>query len=157
MAFTKRQKIVTVITESLEQILTANDFETDLGSLVADWRTDWQEDDLTDSPGTSVCDLTAERIDELSNEAIDYFVLPVQIRTSFSATTRPTEARKFLGDILAALAPLKDGFRNEEMILAENIDLKREGFVLAEDGFNVAAVAVEIEILFFTSRFNAYE
>lgn len=153
---TKRQKIVSVILEVVRGVKIADGFQTDIGNLVEDWQTDWQEDEL---PGTSVCDLTGERDEEFSNEAIDYFRLPVQIRTTFSAKVRASEARKFLGDILQALRPLKDGFVESDSgaSLAEQIDLKREGFVLAEDGFSVAAIAVEIEILFFTQRFNAYE
>lgn len=151
MPETKRQKIVAVLIDAIKEIKIENDFQTDLGNSVEDWRTDWQEEDL---PGTSVCDLIAERVD--AADEIDFFKLPVQIRTSFSSNVRPALARRFLGDIIKALRPWHQGFKTETETLAARIDLTREGFVLAEDGFSVAAVAVEIEVFYHTRKFNAF-
>ena len=157
MSFTKRQKIVSVIIDSLKLIKPDGGFQSGLGDKIEDWQTDWQEDELTDTPGTSVCDLIATRDAENSDDFQDCFQLPIQIRTSFSSAVRAETARKYIADILQALKPLKDGFGVNDQILANKVDLIREGFVLADDGFRVAATAVEIEVLYFTERFNAYE
>lgn len=157
MSLTKRQKIVSVIIDSLKEIKIMNGYQTNLGSRIEDWETDWQEDDLIDAPATSVCDLIAEVDEDKLNEAFDLYSLPIQIRTSFSSAVRASNARLYLGDVLKALKPLKDGFGTAGQVLAETVDLKREGFVLADDGFKVAATAVEITVTYYTERFNAYE
>ncbi len=154
--FTKRQKIVSAIIAALQTIKIADGFQTNLGLKIEDWTTDWQEDELRELPGTSVCDLIAERDEENSDDFQDCLRLPVQIRTSFSSAVRSADARKYIGDILKSLSLLKNGFGLADEILANKVDLIREGFVLAEDGFKVAATAVEIEIIYFTQRFNAY-
>lgn len=155
MADSKLQLIHTVISDAVKQILTANGYETDLGAKVDDWRTDWQEDEM---PATSICDLTAETVENQTDEYLDWFTLPVQIRTFLSSATRAAEARKMLADILKALEPFKDGFGGAgHTVLAKSVQLKRSGFALAEDGFRIAGIAVEIEILYYTKKFNAYE
>ena len=151
---TKRQRIVTKILEAVQGISTASGYETDIGANCDDWRTNWQEDEL---PGTSVCDQTAEYIENLSEDHIDYFRLPVQIRTSISSGTRAAEARKIEADILKALRPLAGGIADADGKIASDIQVRRSGFVLAEDAFTVVAVAVEVEVTFYTERFNAYQ
>lgn len=154
MADSKRQKIVTVIKEAIEQISTANDYQTDIGANVEDWRTDWDDDEL---PGTSICDLSETPLENQANEHMEWYSLPVQIRTFLSSDTRAADARKMMADIVKVLGTFKDGVRVDNKQLFKMIELKRKGFVLAEDGFKIAAVAVEIEILYYTQRFNDYE
>lgn len=162
---TKRQRIVSKFLEAAQAISIDNEFETNIGENVLDWQTDFQEDEL---PGTSVCDLTAEKIEDLSNEYLDFFNLPVQIRTTLKSGTRAEDARKIEGDILKALKKL--AFENDNGTerlsgeiydgtekLAGDVNVKRSGFVLAEDAFAIVAIAVEIELTFYTKRFNAYE
>jgi hypothetical protein len=157
MADSKAQKIVSVIIDAVKTILIADGFETNIGaSPVEDWKTDFDEDEL---PGTGVCDLTetANNDENWSIEGFDCYKLPVQIRTYLSSATRAADARKIKADILKALNPLKDGFRTETETLAEKVELRRAGFELAEDGFRIVGIIVEIEIFYITQRFNAYE
>jgi hypothetical protein len=154
MPDTKRQKIVSKILAAVQGISIANDFETDIGENVDDWRTDWQEDEL---PGTSVCDQTAEAIENLADEHLDFFSLPVQIRTTLKTDTRASDARKIEADLLKSLEQFKDGIFEGNAKLAIQVQVKRSGFVLAEDAFSVVAIAVEIEVIFHTKRFDAYQ
>lgn len=154
MPSSKRQRIVSKFVEAVQQISTADGYETDIGENVLDWETDFQEDEL---PGTSVCDLTAEKLEDMSSEHIDFFKLPVQIRTTVKAGTRAAYARMIEADILKSLKPLDGEIYDGTEKLAGDVNVKRSGFVLAEDAFTVVAVAVEIELTFYTRRFNAYE
>lgn len=151
---TKRQRIVSKFLEAVRTISTDANFETNIGENVLDWQADWQEDEL---PGTSVCDLTAERLEDMSDDYIDFFKLPVQIRTTIKSGTRAEDARKIEADILKSLKPFDGEMHDGTEKLAGDVRIRRSGFVLAEDAFTVVAVAVEIELTFYTRRFNAYE
>jgi hypothetical protein len=155
MADSKAQKIVSVIIDAVKTILIADGFETNIGAEpVEDWKIDFDENEL---PATAVCDLTETADEEIKLEGHDCLNLPIQIRTYLSSDTRAADARKIKADILKALNPLKDGFRTETETLADKVRLKRAGFELAEDGFRIVGIIVEIEIFYITQRFNAYE
>ena len=150
MADSRRQDIIEKVIAAMQTINGAGSFVTSIGTNVADWRLNWQEEDL---PALSVCD-TDESFEPLNDEISMQSTLSVQIRGFLKATDstlRAIEGRKVIADILTAVKA------NQKWTnLAQYTQLKQAGFVLADDAFSIAAVAVNIEIIYFAERFSPY-
>jgi hypothetical protein len=149
MPTTKRQAIIDTIVDRMEGIKISNGFETNLGNKVEDWQVNWDESDL---PALSVCDLTEETDDSQFGEHVYLHRLPVQLRIFTASDTRAPDVRLMIADVLQAL---RDDLKFGGLALAT--ELKRSGFILPNDAFQIAGAAVEIEIEYITERFNSYE
>ena len=157
MADSKRQKLVDAIVARMQTILTANGYETDLGTNVADWRLNWQDDDLGSTGAISVCDLVAEAAPTAGrqNPQETIWLLPVQIRFQFKRTDTIAElVRKGIRDINAAI-------RTDDRWTVSNVGLAmitrplREGPIIPEDSFEIVGGVVEFELQYITQKFNA--
>lgn len=157
MADSKRQKIVDAIVARMATILTANGYDTDLGTLVEDWRIHWQDEDLGSTGAISVCDLPAEAAptEGRANPQNTIWLMPVQIRFQFRRTDTIAElVRKGIRDINAAI-------RTDDRWTVSNVGLamitrpSKEGPLIPEDSFEIVGGVVEFEVQYITQKFNA--
>lgn len=157
MADSKRQKIVDAIIARMETILTANGYDTDLGTQVADWRLNWQDDDLGETGAISVCDLPAEAVQApgRANPGETIWLMPVQIRFQFRrADTIAELVRKGIRDINAAIRT-DDRWKVNNIGLAMITRPSKEGPMIPEDSFEIVGGVVEFEVQYITQKFNA--
>lgn len=150
MADSKRQQIIDAIIVRMQLIQIANGYETDLGSNVQDWETNYDDSEL---PALSVCD--AVEIHTLVNNQPDAVqqknVLPVQLRIFVKADTRAEELRKMFADLNKAIA-VDAAWGNLAMW---TIPVKT-GMVIPETDFVIGGGAMEIEIHYLTNTFDSY-
>lgn len=159
MADSKRQKIVSAIIARMQTILVTNGYETDLGLHVADWQTNWQEEEL-DNGALSVCDLVAdedgdENGDPTSSGAMSIHTMPVMLRIFTNSNTPAATLRKMIADV-------KKAIKSDPRWKVSNVGLAiktvpvRSGLVMSDNSFEVAGAAVEVEISFITKLFDEY-
>lgn len=144
----KRQNIVDDLIELLETITISNDYETDIGSSVHDFKVHFQEDDL---PAMSVCDLVADvRFVNGNKDAPgQQKELNLQLRIFAARETKITELRKMITDVNKALGTDK---RLGDSVLW--INPLKEGIIADEETFEVAGAAVELEIAYLVDSFS---
>lgn len=152
MADSIRQKIVSQIVSKLSNITTANGYQTNIGANVADWQINWQENEL---PAVSVCDLV-EEFEPLDDEVRMQCTLPVQVRVFIGSNTRASEGRKIIADVLDVVRA-NQKWNDGTSDLAQWTELKRDGFILDQDAFSMAGIGIDIDIIYYADRFNAYE
>lgn len=153
MPDSKRQRLVAAIVARMQTILTVNGYATNIGRTVEDWRTNWQQDEL---PAISVSDLTAEAVvPEGSNPQRTVWLMPVQIRVyAEKDETGAANIREMIKDINRAIRQ-DDRWKVSGVGLAMITRPLRDGFIIPDESFEVIGGVVEIEIQFFTAKFDA--
>lgn len=154
MPDSKRQKIVAKAIEMMQNISIANDYRTDLGTTVEDWRVNWQEDDL---PALSVCDTVAEEtlVGDQPTAEKEIQRMNLQFRIFTAEDERAENLRKMIADVKKALKKnlrFSDGTKN----LALWTKPLRSGIVVPTDSFEIGGALVEVEIAFMTDSFDEY-
>lgn len=126
------------------------DYETDIGSRVADSETQWAEDQ-DELPAISVFDGDAlATATSPAASAATIHTMPVLIRGFLKQGTTASAARKLLKDIKRAVR-VDDKWGGLVMQTRE----AREAIVRNPDNFQVEACEVEIETQFKTDKFDA--
>lgn len=143
---TIRQKFVDAAIARMQLILVANGYQTDLGQNVADWRTNWEQEEL---PGVGVFDLTNEAEKDHFGAKRQTNKLRMQFRI-FGAKD-PAEFRVMIADVIKAIKvdPRWGG-------LAVESHPGNDGFILPNESFEVAGAAIEIMIEFLSNTFDPY-
>lgn len=149
MADTKRQKIVDAFLARMREIQPAAGYETDIGSRVWEWRTDFDANDQPDElPALSVCDLPEQSRDD----GLHVHALTIQARIFLKSADRTGDARKIIGDVIKAI-----GTDPEWAGLALGTKPKMDGFIIPPQSFSVAGAAVEVVVEYVTGAFNPFE
>lgn len=150
----KRQRIFDLVIERMEAISTANGYETDLGTSVEDWQTNWDDEQL---PALSVCDLVAEiGFVNSETEAPTQFVkLPIQFRIFAKSDTLPADLRKMCADVIRAVGADPKWEDEDGKKLALWTRVTASGIRLQEDQFEIGGAAVEIEIGYLVTSFES--
>lgn len=153
MPDSKRQKLITLVIERMQEILVANGYETDLGERVEDWRVNWDDSEL---PALSVCDTVTEEewFNNQPTATKQFNQLPVLLRIFTKSDTRAEDLRKMEADIKKAIKRdvfWKDGDGKELAIWTKP---KGSGIIIPEESFEIGGAMVQIEIGYFTNIFE---
>jgi len=153
MPESKRQKIINLVVARMQTILTDNDFETDLGETVEDWRVNWDDSEL---PALSVCDTTAEETlpGDQPTASRQINQLTVLLKIFCKSDTRASDLRTMIADVKNAVKTdvfWNDGTNN----LAIWTKPGRSGITVSNESFEIAGAEVEIEIGYFTNIFES--
>lgn len=138
----------------MQTIRVANGYATDLGAMVERWRVNWDDEEL---PALSVCDLTQEVSEtDIFDDAYTVYKLPVQLRAFVAEENRAAEIDLMTADIFKAIASDRQ-WTVSGAPLAIRTEYERDGFILPDDAFLIAAGAIQINVFYYTQTFNAYE
>lgn len=158
---TVRQNLISLIIARMQNILTANTYETpsslqnyqtDIGANVKDWETNFQEEDL---PAMSVCDLV-EDVSMNTDSTNQIQSLKILLRIFKAKENQAEYFRKCFGDIYAAIRQ-DTRWKVDGVGLAIGTVIKSAGIILKDDVFEIGGAVVEIEIFYKTEAFNAYQ
>lgn len=152
MADTIRQQIVSAVIAALEQITTANGYETNIGTTVEDWPTQLQGTDNEDElPVIGVFDVDETSSTPNLNSKLENHELTIQARCYLRHNTPAAQCRKVMGDIKKAL-----GVDKTWGGLATGTRPSRQGPDIKPEGFEISAAVVEITIHYTTCAFDPY-
>jgi hypothetical protein len=144
----KRQRICTKLDTQLKTILTAGEYETDLGNNIFEWRDSaLQESEL---PGLIWRDQVQET-DDTRVHNLDQHILPIEMEIITVGGTAITEIRRLIADVIRAIGA-KRTWDGE----AVDTKLKTSGPAIDQASRKVGAVMVTIEIIYRTDLFDAY-
>lgn len=162
---TKRQQIVDAMLSRTRTISVANGYTFDY-KTIADWRTDYNEKEL---PAISVCDLPSKaRATNPNGDDYTKWDMPVQWRIFVNQDTRPEVLRAMIGDVnkmirtdprwsidrVIGVPPVE---RTRSVGLAMLSEPMEEGFIIPDENFVIAGAAVQINVVYRTQTFNAYD
>jgi hypothetical protein len=156
---TVRAKIAAALVALMQTISTTHptiDYATELGLHVADWGVQWVDAEL---PACGVCDQIGEVEPSPGKATVEFddtqtvWSLPFQFRLFAKNVTM---LRQCIGDVETAIKsnPRLDVSGTK---LAWGIRPRRAGIVVNEQTFEAVAAAVEIEVVYQTGMFDAYQ
>jgi hypothetical protein len=148
MADTKRQKIFDAVVTRMKTIRTANGYQTEVGTTVAEWESRFDEGEL---PALSVCDLPDEVSKESKSSVGVTHRLRMQVRIFTSKGTKAKDLRKMIGDVVRAV-----GQDPSWGYLAMDTEPGSEGFVVPAEAMEIAGGAVEFTVVFTTATFDPF-
>jgi hypothetical protein len=164
---TKREKIVRVLLARLRTILTANDYNTQVGQNVFYWRTGtFSEEEIAGMTGN--CALVVRDIDEtkatdgdhtkVNKVSTDHFSrdLHIQIEIVQLGTNSPTTVHKLIADIESAIRKDIRWRDTDGGALAIGTRPRIDRSVVEQESKKVSGVIYEFFIHYVTGAFNAY-
>ncbi|MBK8468090.1 MAG: hypothetical protein IPL32_19935 [Chloracidobacterium sp.] len=160
MADPKDQKIIAAIVTRMQTILTANGYQTNNGTRVADSRPNW---DQTELPAISVFQGRAESQEQSNASRKTVHEMPVMIKVFLERGTDASNARIAIADVKKAI---RGTGSQSDNYLAERWPASGIGLAMmtretaysieyAEGTFEITGAQVEIAVQFITDKFNA--
>lgn len=160
MATTIRQQLVTKVIARLQTIKTTNTYTLDYGETFQNYETnigdrvdEWRAVDINPSelPMLVVRDLDTEHdvSSDQTEKQLNWLLIVVEIVTS--GNTAASELRKMLGDVNAAIR--QDTSWDE---LAITTNPQKERFLIEQQTKRVGGGLIEFKIKYVSGRFNQY-
>lgn len=147
MAESIRQQIVTAILARMSTITTANNYETDIGNSVHEFRqTDFQESEL---PAMDVRDVS-ESVEKRGGN--DIFSLSIEIEAKTLGSTSGTQARDIIADISKAVG-VDSSFGN---LAQDTLAIRND--ILSSDKNNrqISSILMAFEVRYITKSNAPY-
>lgn len=156
MADTKRQLIMDEIVARMRTIKTANGYQTDLGLNVGYWEITWDgSGESTNLPAVDVCDTNCKTNDYEFDDSETVHELSVLLRIFAAADDRASALNELIGEVQAAIKT-DPRWKVSGIGLAMGTKLRSADLIVPKESFEVAGAAIEIEVSFKTSTFDAY-
>lgn len=150
MADSKEQIIIDALIARMQTILTTNGYATNAGATVEDSRPNWDENEL---PAMSIFQGTVEVVDNADNYSKCVRHMPVMIKVfavrDDDAATAAAYSRNVAKDIHAAIGT--DPTFGAVVIKTRP---KSHAIEFAEQTFEITGTVVEIEVAYFSQKFN---
>lgn len=165
MADSKSQKIITAIVARLQTVLTANGYQTDIGTSVEDSRPNWDQDEL---PAISVFEGRTTSQESPQGRRKTVHEMPVMIKVFLERGTSAANARTAIADVKKAI--LSTGSEQNAYLaerwpvvsgtppgMATQTREASHSIEYAEGTYEITGAQVEIEVQYMTQKFNADE